>query len=281
MPLLDTLEDAFTTFDTGKWPNSYGDAGAAGGRGRIPCNVGGFAGLRSATTYTLAGSHFLVRAYPPAANGAVSAAALSLLVLSSTGGTDAGFIIDTAQGAMGLYLREGYADGAAQFPAYDPVAHAWLRLRETGGTLLWEASPDSSNWTMLRSASAPAWLSDTDLSLLLESTRADGANNFAEVDNVNLPASLVLLGAARDTTAGRPLAGQKTRTIGATRSVCSAQPLSPAHVVQLGAARSIARAGGIARLPRPARTLTASASEPSLTVSTAGPTLAATATTGG
>ncbi|MCD7440237.1 hypothetical protein K4B79_18660 [Streptomyces lincolnensis] len=282
MPLLDSLEDHFTgALDTGKWPGSYGDSTAAGGRGRIPCTVGGFAGLRSATTYTLAGSHFLLRAYPPAANGAVTTAALSLLVLSSVGGTDAGFIIDTAQGAMGLYSRTGYADGGALFPPYDPAAHAWLRLRETGGTLLWEASPDSSNWTVLRSSPTPAWASDVDLSLLMESTRADGSDNFAEVDNVNLPTSLILLGAARTAAAARPIAGQKAFPIGAARTASSARPLSAAHVVQLGAARTRARAGTVTRLPRPAQTLTAAAAGPTLTPSTTGPQLVAASTTGG
>ena len=282
MPLLETLEDSFTgALDLTKWPHSYGDPSAVGGRGRIPCTVGGFAGLRSATTYTLTGSHFLLRAFPPAANGATVTAALSVLVLTSTGGTDAGFIIDTAQGAMGLYLREGYADGGALFPPYDPVAHAWLRLRETGGTLLWEASPDSSNWTVLRSAATPAWAADADLSLLLESTRADGAGGFAEVDNVNLPTSLVLLGAARTAAAAWPVAGQKTYPLGAARSASAARPLSPAHIVQLGAARTRARAGTIARLPRPARALSSGTAGPTLTPSTTASQLTATSTTGG
>jgi hypothetical protein len=282
VPLLESLEDHFTgALDTGRWPNSYGDATTAGGRGRIPCTVGGFSGLRSATTYTLAGSHFLLRAYPPAANGATATSALSLLVLSSTGGTDAGFIIDTAQNAMGLYSRTGYADGGALFPAYDPTAHAWLRLRETGGTLLWESSPDSSNWTVLRSAPSPGWLSDTDLSLLMESTRTDGSANVAEVDNVNLPTSLILLGAARTTAAGRPLIGQKTVPLGTARTASAARPLAPAHVVQLGAARTQSRAGAIARLPRPAQALTATNAGPTLSTSASGPTLTAATTTGG
>ncbi|MFE0036835.1 hypothetical protein [Streptomyces sp. NPDC059015] len=282
MPALAQLEDHFTgALDTGRWPNSYGDVSAAGGRGRIPCAVGGFAGLRSATIYTLASSHFLVRAYPPAANGATSTAALSLLVLSSTGGTDAGFIIDTAQGAMGLYSRTGYADGGALFPAYDPVAHAWLRLRETAGTLLWEASPDSTNWTVLRSAATPAWAADTDLSLLLESTRTDGGDNYAEVDNVNLPTSLVLLGAARTAATALPVSGEKTRAIGAARTTSTARPVTAARVAQLGAARTHARAGTVARLPRPAQTLTASSSGPPLALSTSGPHTAASSTTGG
>jgi hypothetical protein len=282
VPLLETLEDGFTgALDLTKWPNSYGDPSTVGGRGRIPCTVGGFAGLRSATTYTLAGSHFLLRAHPPAANGAVSTAALSILALTSTGGTDAGFIIDTAQGAMGLYLREGYADAGALFPPYDPVAHAWLRLRDTGGALLWEASPDSNHWTVLRSAPTPVWAADTNLSLLLESTRTDGSNNVAEIDNVNLPTSLVLLGAARTAAAARPVTGQKTYPLGAARSVSLARPLKAAHIVQLGAARTHARAGTVARLPRPARTLTPNASGPTLIPSTTGPQLATTLTTGG
>ncbi|HZF92076.1 hypothetical protein [Streptomyces sp.] len=282
MPVLETLEDSFTgALDTTKWPNSYGDPGTSGGRARIPCTVGGFSGLRSATIYTLADSHFLLRAYPPPANGATSTAALSLLVLSSAGGTDAGFIIDTAQGAMGLYSRTGYADGGALFPPYDPVAHAWLRLRETGGTLLWEVSPDSTSWTVLRSSPSPAWVADADLSLLIESTRTDGANNFAEVDNVNLPTSLALLGAARTAVAARPLAGQKTHTLGAAQAAVTARPISAAHVVQLGAARTRARAGTIARLPRPARRLTPSTTGPTLTPSTSRPTLTPTTTTGG
>ncbi|KJK40224.1 hypothetical protein UK15_07685 [Streptomyces variegatus] len=282
MPLLETLEDSFTgALDLTKWPHSYGDPAAVGGRGRIPCTVGGFAGLRSATNYTLAGSHFLLRAYPPAANGATVTAALSILVLTSTGGTDAGFIIDTAQGAMGLYLREGYADAGALFPPYDSTAHAWLRLRETGGTLLWEASPDSNHWTVLRGAPTPAWAADTNLSLLLESTRTDGSNNFAEIDNVNLPTSLVLLGAARTAAAARAISGQKSVPLGTARSASSALPLSCAHIVQLGAAHTRTRAGSIARLLRPARALTPGTTRPALTPSTTAPQLAATSTTGG
>ena len=88
MPLLETLEDSFTgALDLTKWPHSYGDPSAVGGRGRIPCTVGGFAGLRSATTYTLTGSHFLLRAFPPAANGATVTAALSVLLLEGIGDT--------------------------------------------------------------------------------------------------------------------------------------------------------------------------------------------------
>ncbi|QIJ62552.1 hypothetical protein [Streptomyces sp. JB150] len=166
------------------WSQSYGDPVEAGGRARIPCTTG-YAAYRSASIYTLAWSQVAARIYPPAAGGGASAA-VSFLVLSDLPGTDAGFLIDRAQGAMGLYLRVGYADGGAAFPVYDPVQHAWVRLREDAGTLRWETSADGLSWTVRRTATAPAWTAQTNLSLLMEAHRDTGTNDFAEVENLNI-----------------------------------------------------------------------------------------------
>lgn len=86
---------------------------------------------------------------------------------------------------MGLYLRQGYADPGALFPVYDPAAHTWLRLREDGGSLYWEASPDGGTWTVLRTAASPAWAAHTDLSLLYEAHRDAGSDDFAELASLN------------------------------------------------------------------------------------------------
>lgn len=180
--LRDDFDDGVV--DPVLWSQSYGDPVEAGGRARIPCTTG-FAGFRSASVYTLSWSQVALRAYPPAPGGAATAA-LSLLVLSDVGGTDAGFLIDPAQNAMGLYLRVGYADGGALFPAYDPVAHAWLRLREDAGTLRWEASPDGVTWAVLRTAASPAWVAQSNLSFLMESHRDSGTADFAEADSLNI-----------------------------------------------------------------------------------------------
>lgn len=179
------LQDDFDgVLDPVVWSQSYGDPVAAGGRLRVPCTTG-YAGARTASTWTLAWSQVAARVFPPAAGGA-SSAACSLLVLTDTGGTDAGFLIDPAQGALGLYLRVGYADAGALFPAYDPVAHAWLRLRETGGSLLWEAAPDGSTWSVLRTEASPAWAAHTDLSLLYEAHRDAGVDDVAELASLNV-----------------------------------------------------------------------------------------------
>lgn len=180
------LQDSFDdgVLDPARWSQSYGDPVEQGGRARVPC-TGGYAAARSASSYTLAWSQVSARVYPPAAGGA-STAACSLLVLTDVGGTDAGFLVDQAQAAMGLYLRVGYADAGALFPTYDPVAHAWLRLREDAGSLYWEASPDGRTWTVLRTAASPAWVEHTDLSLLFEAHRDTGVEDFAELDNLNI-----------------------------------------------------------------------------------------------
>lgn len=180
--LRDSFDDGVV--DPVVWPQSYGDPVEAGGRGRVPCTTG-YAALRSASSFTLAWSQVSARVIPPAAGGAASAAC-SLLVLSSVGGTDAGFVIDAAQGALGLYLRVGYADGGALFPPHDPVAHAWLRLREDGGSLFWETAPDGRTWTVRRTAPSPPWAVDANLSLLFEAHRDTGVADFAEIDDVNI-----------------------------------------------------------------------------------------------
>lgn len=187
MPALTQLQDDFEdgTLNTTLWSGSYGDPTESGGQAHIPCSTG-YAGLKSAAAYTIADSYVLVRLHAPDPTGATSAAA-SVLVLSSTGGTDGGFIVDPAQNAIGLWLREGYADPGAIFPTYDPVAYAWLRLRESAGTLYWESSPDGTTWTTRRTATSPAWTADTDLAFLIEGHRDAGATTSIDIDSINVP----------------------------------------------------------------------------------------------
>lgn len=180
--LIDTFDDGVR--DPALWPQSYGDPLEEGGRARVPCTTG-YAAYRSASAYTLTSSQVSARVYPPAAGGATSAAC-SLLVLTEMGGTDAGFVIDAAQGAMGLYARVGYADDGSVFLSYDAAAHAWLRLREDGGSLHWDASADGRTWTVLRTAASPGWAGHPDLSLLFEAHRDAGTADYAEMDSVNL-----------------------------------------------------------------------------------------------
>lgn len=227
MALIGTLTDTFDdgTVDAVKWPNSYGPISETGGRARVTCDTG-YTGFKSATGYTLTGSGFALRAWPPAAGGGTSAAS-SILILTTVGGTDAGFIIDAAQTALGIYLRSGYFDPAPVFLTYDPVAHAWLRLTESAGGVTWDTSPDGVTWTTRRTAATPAWAADTDLAFVLEAHRDAGTNDFAEFDNLNIPpGQTAALGVADETHNAQTLGTSKTAALPGAGEAGTAQALT-------------------------------------------------------
>lgn len=186
MPAFAALTDDFDdgVHDTVLWSGSYGDVDEADGRARVPCTTG-YAAYASATVYTLAGSSLACRVYPPAAGGAAVEALAELLVITSTGGTDGGFSLNAATGQLRCISRVGYADGSEVVITYDPDVHAWLRLREADGQLLWDTSADGATWTTRRTAAAPAWTADTDLGVILAAHRDSGIDDFAEFDNFN------------------------------------------------------------------------------------------------
>lgn len=189
MPAISTLTDNFddNTIDTGLWPGSYGTGLAeAGGRARVPCTTD-FAAFVSASAYTLAGSSVYARMYPPAAGGAATEAYAQVMVEAPTAGTEAGFTVNAVTGTMRCSANVDYWDDAATVLTYDPAAHAYVRLREAGGSLHWETSPDATAWTIRRTLATPAWVAAaTTLPLVLSSHRDSGTADFAEFDNVNV-----------------------------------------------------------------------------------------------
>ncbi|MER5350600.1 hypothetical protein ABT093_09740 [Kitasatospora sp. NPDC002551] len=215
MPGIASLVDNFddNTVNPALWPNSYGTYQEASGRARVACDTS-FNAYKSATSWTLTGSSFYLRIYPPAPSGAATATCTAFIT-SVTAGTDAGFLIDAAGNALGLYLRTGFADAGAVFLTYSATAHAWLRLRETGGTLYWDTSPDGTTWTNRRTATTPAWAADTTLALYMDSHRDTGTSNWAEYDNLNTPPVTVRpFGTATETNTAVAASHRKTRTSG-------------------------------------------------------------------
>lgn len=192
--LTASVIDAFDSGTLGaQWSGSYGDPTVVAGRVRVPCTTG-YTGCATAASYTLAGSHLLAEVYGPAAGGAVSEALAEMLVLSSVGGVDAGFSLNMASGQLRLYNRSGYFDGSAVTLTYSAAAHRWWRLRESGGSLFWETAPDGGTWTVRRTAVSPAWVGDTNLTILLAAHRDAGTADYAEFDNVNNPSGYAAAG---------------------------------------------------------------------------------------
>lgn len=195
MPLTEELRDSFNdnTVDTTKWPNNY-NTGASGlptetgGRARVPCDTG-FAAYSSDTIYTLEDSDARVRIFPPADGGAASEAWAQLLVASSTPGTDAVIEVNAATGSITFANRTAFFDPSATVLLYSATNHAWVRIREAGGTLFFDTSADGITWTNQRATASPAWVSDTDIQIQLLAHRDAGAVDFAEFDNFNITPS--------------------------------------------------------------------------------------------
>ncbi len=245
--LVDDFDD--NSIDTARWPANYGGVAETGGQFVIDCDTGQWSGLRSGAAYTLAGSQMSVRAYPAAANTA-SVAYLSVLVTTTTPGTDAGFNIDTASNGIAFLDRVGFSDGGAVFDTYSPTDHAWLRLREDAGTLYWETSPDGQTWTVRRTGTTPGWASDGDLALVCESHRDVGADNTSAIDNVNvIPATVTPATVAAAASIPGPTVAAGAGI--APASVAAAAGI-PAPTVTAGAAANPATVAATATVPTPA-----------------------------
>jgi len=67
---------------------------------------------------------------------------------------------------------------------YDPVEHAWVRIREASGTVYWDTSPDGATWTNRRTLATPSWVTTNLCSAGFDTNRANGSH-YAEFDNLN------------------------------------------------------------------------------------------------
>ncbi|MGW0905017.1 hypothetical protein [Streptomyces sp. NPDC002853] len=225
MALLSTLVDNFNDGIIGPdWGNSYGGVTETGGRARLPCVAGNYSGYQTAKVWTLAGSSvYLQVPTAPAANGGSPEVQVVFSIITNTAGTNLAFNINTAAGTIRCESNVAYFDGAAVSLTYSAVTHLWLRIRETGGNVLWDTSTDGSSWTNRRTLATPAWVTAAinTCALDLWSFRTNGTTNFAEIDNVNTPAS-----SASTYFGSAALTADGTQTAAATRSIVVAGSLS-------------------------------------------------------
>jgi hypothetical protein len=183
-PGASTLSDNFddNSIDTAKWPTNVGPVVETGGKIQADASaVGAGEYLRSVVGYSLIGSSVFVEV-PTLPGTNVDGDVYAWLK----------FFLDTnneialfwEEGT--LYFRERIAGVNSETNlAYDPVAHRWWRIRETGGNVQWHTSPDGTAWTQRRSkAAGRTW----DLGAVeLGAWRTGSAPTplYAEFDNLN------------------------------------------------------------------------------------------------
>ncbi|MCL6733285.1 LamG-like jellyroll fold domain-containing protein [Streptomyces neyagawaensis] len=178
-------------FDDGRvdstlWVTNTGGAGAETGEGRLRITVapGVDTNFTSARQWTLAGSKLTAKlAAVPALNGSSNCAA-SMWVTSTTSGTRIGWRYDASTGVLSAQSQTGFADGAAVNLTYSAIDHAWLRVRESGGTVTWETSSDGFIWTSRRTLATPAWVTSQTHAVDFPTTRTGGTAGYIEWDLV-------------------------------------------------------------------------------------------------
>lgn len=150
MAKVSTLTETFASEDTGKW-SGYADTAnvnATGGQLVIACTAD-YPALVSAVSYDLAASAIVVQAVQTP-NVGVGSTMMTLRLGQDTNGEGDGFSIIWA--ADWLMFGE-WVSGAHNNTGidWDPVAHAWWRIREASNIVYWETSPDGLAWTVQRS----------------------------------------------------------------------------------------------------------------------------------
>ncbi len=168
--------------------NAVGDGALDVGRARVSA-TSGYPAVASATRYDLSASSLSVEAVgvPDVGNGTVEAA------LSATVDANNAVEFGWRNGSLALRIvSNGNRNFDVTTPTYDATAHRFWRLRESGGTVYWDASPDGRSWTNLRSAALPFSVTRVAIRLYAGYSGSESNPGSALFDNVNLgrPATL-------------------------------------------------------------------------------------------
>src|SRR5688500_14283263 len=139
-----------------------------------------YGGILSNAVYDLSGSEIrveVVRTLNAASN------AVTYLTAQASNNVDHIYIRTEGSSLICSWLIGSYTVLAST--PYDPVAHRWWRLRELGGTLYWETSPDCARWEVQASHPTPAGYTATRTGLgMIASTVA--SPGVAIFDNFNV-----------------------------------------------------------------------------------------------
>ena len=145
MAKTQTLTDNFLTASSSKWSGYGSNPSVSSGRLSI-VPTSSYPSITSVATYDFTSSYVMIQLVqaPNVGNG-TSSAAMNIQV--STGNSEQILVEGT-----NLIFREtvGGVNSNTSI-TYNSTTHAWLRIRESGGTVFWDTSPDAINWTNRRS----------------------------------------------------------------------------------------------------------------------------------
>jgi hypothetical protein len=183
--LVDDFNDGVIGPQWDYFSNSNSSIAEENGELRITLGAevsGSFAGMTSVSSFVLTDCQVFVKVtsdLDPMTNGYAA--------LAATAGDSYAEII-LAHGFLGYKTWIGPVQNYYGDVPYDPEAHRWWRLRETAGTLHYEASPDAVSWTTLYSVATPFSVADVKVMLDGGTYQAEPiAPGEARFDSLNIP----------------------------------------------------------------------------------------------
>ena len=205
----DPIADLFDAFEggslnTAKWTNTstgLGSATLTGGRLRLNGSTAAIGGIESLRTYSLTGAGV----YFGTAN--ITTVETIYFGVRSSASSGYNFLYD----ALGDLICRRDSVGQGIGVAYSATTHAWLRIRESAGTVYWDSAPSSASnppapgdWVNLQSATVTSAV--TAITVYLETYGTVSANTEFDCVNTSLTgggnATVALVGAATTSAAG-------------------------------------------------------------------------------
>ena len=187
-PKIDTFTDTFDTLDTPtKWTVFGTTPTATAGRLQVQFSGTAWSGVQSANLYTLAESSAHLQLWPQSV--AVTGRS-SIFRLQKIGGTDwIGFGVIGFEPLLVMFLKENSVGDDTSINPYDPVEHAWLRVRLVGTTAYWDTSRNGITWTNRRTRTVdPTKFGSLQLELSAGQSPDSGASTVY-YDNLNITPS--------------------------------------------------------------------------------------------
>jgi hypothetical protein len=179
MPLISTLTDSFATqIDPLLW-DTWGGATWSAGRARLE-SIGSYQGILSHTSYDFRESSIFAKVAPP-----VYATSRETQFQVHRLDTN-GYVMTIDQsGRLTFGQRAPGGITVLGSQTYDPVVHAWLRLRHSGSTVYFDTSPNGVAWANLYSTTTALDLSSVFPEFVCGQWGTEADTQFAYIDGVN------------------------------------------------------------------------------------------------
>jgi hypothetical protein len=191
---ISNLQDSFvSSFNTSVWTDSLQASWDSGNGGQLALQCTTSYGYidtgAQAKSYDLTGGSLIAKVTPPPTGSGSREMFMEISRIGTWGSIRDGVSLYVSGGNLGASRRlAGSVSGSATGIPYDPVNHKWWRIRESGGTIYCDTSPDGTTWNNYWSTASGFDVSAIHIDFSCGYYGTETASN-GYVDEVNVPPS--------------------------------------------------------------------------------------------